>query len=228
MRIYICDKQNVDIDAAYEHIKASSESEMKERIMRFCMEDDRKTALVREVLFNGILHEKYGTGRVSVLKNGYGKPYVEQDAGFFFNISHSGDLVGIVFGDSSAGLDIEKNDKAAGFKDLLCLFDDMDKEYILNSDDPEMTFLRVWTCREALSKKEGTGLTLYEKENVSFAYDDGRAYLRGVEHRFYGYDYPDHLITLCMEPGQEKPGIMMADEEMWESMVRMFYTDYSL
>ena len=86
MRLYICDKQNVDIDAAYEHIKASSESEMNERIMRFCMEDDRKTALVREVLFNGILHEKYGTGRVSVLKNGYGKPYVEQDAGFFFNI----------------------------------------------------------------------------------------------------------------------------------------------
>lgn len=226
MKLYVCDKRNIDIDPLYERTQSAPESEIKRRIMRFRKEEGRKNALVREVLLNGILHEKYGTGEVSMVKNEHGKPFVGGDDGFFFNISHSGDLTGIVFGEENAGLDIEKADRAADYRKLMRYFYDTDKEFILDSEDPEKTFLKVWTYREALSKKDGTGLLLFEKEKVSFEYDAKTAYLKGVEHRFYEYAHPDYLITLCMAPHPEKPVLTPVTGNLWESMADLFDNAY--
>lgn len=82
-----------------------------------------------------------------------GKPYFKDYPDFYFNISHSGDLIAVAFSSSSVGVDIEKL-KDANFKIAERRFTDKEKQFIKNNLD----FFYVWTRKEAYLKRTGKGL----------------------------------------------------------------------
>ncbi len=218
MNLYICDRRTIDNGSGYESLIDAFAPEVSDRIRRRKREEDRVLAVMREVLLQSVLKERFGDPDIPISHNEYGKPFVKGAEGFFFNLSHAGDLVGIAFGDEPVGLDVERCGRVKDYEKLLHFFPESDREYIRSARDPEYAFLTVWTYREALSKEEGTGLTLFEKAQVSFDYGMKQAFIGDSVYYFYGYEYPDHMITLCMESQGKTPSIRRIFASDWQEM----------
>jgi 4'-phosphopantetheinyl transferase len=73
-----------------------------------------------------------------------------------FNISHSGDLVVLAFGNYQIGIDIEKIESCKF--DVIEYFNSEEQYYIYNADDKAKAFYNVWTKKEAFLKAIGHGL----------------------------------------------------------------------
>lgn len=91
--------------------------------------------------------------------NHYGKPFIN-DAKFYYNLTHSGDWVGLAYGRNEVGLDIERvvderNQLSYSFltdKEMQFLCDYRGKSH-------KQQLVRLWTIKEAYVKWLGTGLS---------------------------------------------------------------------
>ena len=223
MKIYLCDKSKMNTDHLYRENMSRFDDATKQRIERFRQEEDRHRALIRELMLQEILRETFPGKEARIEENEYGKPMVaglyDEDgrpcgkaeyAGFDFSISHSGDIIIIAFGERTEGkeqtasfmegplgIDVERCGRVRDYKAILRFFTKEEQELITGSRDPEKEFYRVWTYREAFSKEEGIGLSLFEKEPVAIDYKEKRVIYHGRKLSFHEYDYPGYQITLC-------------------------------
>ena len=90
-----------------------------------------------------------------------GKPFFEDYPDFYFNISHSENLIAVAVADSPVGVDIEKK-RDANLKIAERFFSEREKDFAKDSD----SFFYVWTRKEALLKKTGEGLKDISKAQV--------------------------------------------------------------
>ena len=89
--------------------------------------------------------------------NSYGKPYYYITPPYF-NISHSGDYVVVVFYLEEIGIDIEKQLKI-DMRFAYRFFTEKEVVYI-NQENEFMRFYEIWTRKEAYLKARGIGLTI--------------------------------------------------------------------
>ncbi len=105
-----------------------------------------------------LLAEKYGKSadEIDIERDKNGKPYC--DLCSFFSITHTGDYVYIAINDKSVGVDAEM---LRDIKDNLIkkTAHTEEVESILNSDDKNVSFITMWTVKEAYFKLKGTGIT---------------------------------------------------------------------
>ena len=128
----------------------------------------------------------------------HGKPSVKGHPEFCFNLSHSGELVVLVYGDAPLGVDCEG--LTTGRKDIKLAkrcFHPEEYAYILAAEgDPEeqaLRFFRVWTGKESYLKYTGEGISV---PLSSFClYPEERRTLSEVS--FSEYREKDYLITVC-------------------------------
>ena len=103
-----------------------------------------------------------------------GKPLVE---GAYFNVSHSGDMVGCAVSHRPVGLDIER---VRPVSQRL-------RHALPQSTDSDEAFFRLWTKREALLKCCGESVARWRAEELS---EDG-----------YQFSYPftaeDYVAAIC-------------------------------
>ena len=88
-----------------------------------------------------------------------GKPYVE-NAGIFFNLSHSNGVVAAAFSPCEIGVDIEAV-RPVNLRIAERYFSDCDRRYLAQAVDQEDAFHRffaMWTAKEAYLKRHGAGL----------------------------------------------------------------------
>ena len=126
---------------------------------------------------------------------------------FDFSISHSGDFVAIGFGSGRIGIDVEQVGRAKDFISLLRFYSEAERQWVLDAADPEDEFYRVWTFREAFSKEEGVGLSLFEKEDAAIDYAKRRVAFNGTEYGFFEYALPGYHLTACAAAAGERPGL---------------------
>lgn len=253
MKIYLCDKSKLNLDAHYERVLEGLEAAGRESVLRFRQQEDRHRALVREILLRRILHEVFPERRIQIDENEYGRPFVagmwqadgspiggKDYAGFDFNISHSGDLIIIAFGERCAfnagtsanvcngaglfsegplGIDVERLGRAGDYKKILRFFSQEEQDLIGSSDHPERDFYRVWTCREAFSKLEGTGLSLFDKEPVHINYKEKNVIYHGKIYCFHEFAYPGYQITLCAGQKLAVPRPVLMGEEIFLNVI---------
>ena len=114
--------------------------------------------------------------QVALQQTDAGRPFVA-DAGFDFNVSHSGDLalIALLDGHGRVGVDIER----------LVPLRDMDKlaETVFTAREREIlrrergtrlkAFYRLWTCKESYLKAIGTGL-MVEPSRVDIDLENSR------------------------------------------------------
>lgn len=100
--------------------------------------------------------------KIEVLNGKYKKPFVKNNKGIKFNISHTDGLVIVGFSQEEIGVDIEWINKRFEYKDIVndC-FTDSEIEYIGNDF---FKFYELWTIREAYLKCDGIGLIRDMKE----------------------------------------------------------------
>lgn len=108
-----------------------------------------------------------GLTRISLGKGKYGKPFLRNRGGipFYFNLSHSGDLVVLVADSSPVGVDVERV-REIDLSVTRKFATQTERDWIESGGDPQKRlerFFLLWTLKEAYIKAEGKGFSLSMK-----------------------------------------------------------------
>ncbi|MBO5388605.1 MAG: 4'-phosphopantetheinyl transferase superfamily protein [Lachnospiraceae bacterium] len=140
-----------------------------------------------------------------------GKPYVEGYPKFHFNISHSGDMVVVAYGDSLVGVDVER---------MRCRESDLKvakrcftaEEYTFITDDEfnadlegisystEERFFMVWTMKEAYLKYKGCGISVPMN---SFCVKPYEGVVVGEKLRCHSLVLDEYVYAICVDDDVE-------------------------
>lgn len=126
----------------------------KEKCLLFTKAEDRKRCLGSGKIINRILKDFNISSPIKISPKG--KPYTE---GIYFNVSHSGRYVIGAASLSPIGCDIEKMTTPPLKVSKRC-FTDVEREYILKSNNSSLSFWQLWTLKESYIKMTGEGLSL--------------------------------------------------------------------
>ncbi|MBQ8141082.1 MAG: 4'-phosphopantetheinyl transferase superfamily protein [Clostridia bacterium] len=156
--------------------------------------------------------------KLTVLRDGLGKPFFEEAGIGSFNISHSGRLSAAVFtadSDRGVGIDIERIRAREGFDSISKrFFCEREREYISRSASPEKAFYTIWTAKESYSKYIGRGLSSIADTDVFSVSERREAYF---SHYALKADEEDYIMTVCA-PLRERTEIINGngDVEIYE------------
>ncbi len=163
------------------------------------------------LLLQRIVKEKLGIEPKDLIvsKNAQGKPYIEGYPGFNFNISHSGDIIAIAYGDTCVGIDVEHiRCRESDLKVAKRCF--LDEEYRFITEDVyeldvdgishsvEERFFMVWTMKEAYLKYKGTGISVPMN---SFEVKPYQGIVVGEKLRCQPLVMDDYVCSVCVDYG---------------------------
>ena len=155
MKLYIDDTyQEIDLNAVLPQLS----EQRREQVLRFKHEGSRKQCAAAYLLLKRALKEVYGIDENPVFEyDEGGKPTLKGHSEIHFNLSHCAKAVACVVADRPVGIDVEETCR---YKDNLARYAMNDEEYnqITRSDNPALTFTKLWTMKEALLKYTGEGL----------------------------------------------------------------------
>ena len=104
------------------------------------------------------LKEEYGLLEVPpIAYNGSGKPFFPDHPHIHFNLSHCRAAVICALSTAPVGVDIER---IRPFHEELARYtmNEQEMNMIMSSSDPATAFIRLWTMKEAVLKRDGVGI----------------------------------------------------------------------
>ena len=123
----------------------------------FTKENTTSKVLLKDVLKNELNITNY-----ELTFNKYNKPYLK-DSNIYFNISHDKNTTILVISDKEIGVDIEYYTyKESVMKKY---YNEFEQQEIINSNNKEYEFTRIWVMKEAFVKMKGQGIS-YGLQNV--------------------------------------------------------------
>ncbi|MDQ0232877.1 4'-phosphopantetheinyl transferase family protein [Metabacillus malikii] len=145
----------------YKHLLSLVSIGKREKLSRFRHKRDAYRSLLGDCLVRHYLwdHFSISNDHICFILNQYGKPGIDLDVPFYFNISHSGDWVVCLFATQDVGVDIEKRDKV-DLDVAKRFFSLIEYEDLMALQEPIRTkyFFDLWTLKESYIKCIGTGL----------------------------------------------------------------------
>jgi 4'-phosphopantetheinyl transferase len=124
----------------------------------------RQSLLAYRLLCQG-LREEYGImEQPTFVYNEHGKPSLAlpptggDGEGLYFSLSHCKEGVCCAISDRPVGIDIESASRKISDSVIRYSMNEGEQALIRESDDPQRTFLRLWTQKEAVLKRLGTGI----------------------------------------------------------------------
>jgi 4'-phosphopantetheinyl transferase len=140
-----------------------SEDEMQ-KLDSYKIADDKMRFYIGKIMAKVIVSSylKKDAKNIRFITNQYGKPYLENNNGFLFNISHSGDWVIAVFANYEVGVDVQQLciDKKMDFANIAKhAFHKDEIAYINEAKEAEkhIRFYDIWSVKEAIIKARGIG-----------------------------------------------------------------------
>jgi len=153
-----------------EHLWNTLSAGEKDRANRFLRVEDRTLFALTRGTLRCLLSEATGVAanKIAFAEGPYGKPCLAGTHRPHFNVSHSGRWALIGFSDSRAiGVDIELMRAAGGELDLARSFFSAAEYRSLEGLANGMllrSFYKIWTCKEAVLKAHGAGITEHLKD----------------------------------------------------------------
>lgn len=155
---------------------------------RYRVDADRARSIVARAALRIHLSRYSGLDAASILITApQGAKPAAPLTGLDFNVSHAGDLVAIVFASGCpVGIDVERVRPVRDREGIATRYFSPDEQRELEaSSNPEDTFFRIWTAKEALVKGTGKGLT---SDLTAFTVPWAETTLSPVRTRVSGYD----------------------------------------
>lgn len=113
-------------------------------------------------LLKDVLKKELNITNYELTFNKYNKPYLK-DSNIYFNISHDKNTTILVISDKEIGVDIEYYTyKESVMKKY---YNEFEQQEIINSNNKEYEFTRIWVMKEAFVKMKGQGIS-YGLQNV--------------------------------------------------------------
>ena len=124
---------------------------------------DRQRLLAGDIIVRSVVAQKLHCTpeEINFNCNSYGKPYLPDSNGIFFNLSHSGNYTVAVFSDKEVGIDIEEIKPLMERLEIARVFMS-DREHSVFSTLPEEEkqswFYHLWAAKESFIKNTGKGV----------------------------------------------------------------------
>lgn len=154
------------------------------------------------------------TEDMSITKNEHGKPYFQDVKGIEFNISHSGDYVAVMIGDTKLGVDIQII-RPVRERVVHKMCNEAERSFVFGSDDADRAFIRLWTLKESYVKAIGTGMS-FPMSTVNFDMQNANSEIVGkisnCQGIFLNRDFGDYILSACV-----------IDEDMSEGRLKKFF-----
>lgn len=117
-----------------------------------------------------------------------GKPYIKNEK-VFFNISHKDDIIICGLFDYECGVDIEK---IKPYKQNLAerIYSSDEIKLLLQSDNKQEVFARIWTVKESYLKYKGIGIAA-NLQSVEKNIQEDNLYI-------YSQRYNEYIISACL------------------------------
>ncbi|MBK9117507.1 MAG: 4'-phosphopantetheinyl transferase superfamily protein [Betaproteobacteria bacterium] len=148
------------------------------RTARFGRDDLRERYVVGRATLRALLGARLGCAPAEVVigRGERGRPYAVDAGGLDFNVSHTAGVALIaVANDVRIGVDIERGDRQLNVDGVARKFmapDEQRRLGALAQDARRRALLRLWTCKEAMSKATGDALAAPFRR-MSVAIDGG-------------------------------------------------------
>lgn len=158
----------------------------REQALRFKHEQGRRLCVLAYLLLKQGLREEYGIMDNPVFEyNEHGKPFIVGHPEIFFNLSHCKEAVACAISDQPVGIDVES---VRAYKERLGRYTMNDEEVrdIETSDQPDTTFIRLWTMKEATMKLVGTGIS-----------KDMKSVIDTEKYKYTTVDRQRYIYTVC-------------------------------
>lgn len=175
----------------YEFFYKLVDKDRRTKADRLRKQADKERCILAGGLLQYVLkREKTGDNSLEVLVDKNGKPYV--NGGPEFSLSHAGKWIGLAVSDKPAGLDIEGGRE---FQDRAAAkFSPEEQSWYkaLEAREKEEGFYRIWTGKEAYSKRDGRGMGMDFSGFSIFAKDvAGDLFYQQIGNNYY--------ISVCTE-----------------------------
>lgn len=169
------------------------------------------------------LSKEYGLSleQARLVMGSYGKPYLRDYPGIYFNISHTKGLVVCAISDHNTGIDVE----------LVRPYQKRLAQRVLSKQEQQklegdFSFFQYWTLKESYVKTIGTGLAVPLKE-VEFRWDShGEIVCSKKGFHFYQSSlWNRYLLSICVESkqcGKEREEENMTYETLFEEIKTIF------
>ncbi len=158
----------------------------REQALRFKHEQGRRLCVLAYLLLKQGLREEYGIMDNPVFEyNEHGKPSIVGHPEIFFNLSHCKEAVACAISDQPVGIDAES---VRSYKERLARYTMNDEEVrdIETSEQPDTTFIRLWTMKEATMKLVGTGIS-----------KDMKSVIDTDRYKYTTVDRQRYIYTVC-------------------------------
>lgn len=134
--------------------------ERQEKCLRYKFADDRRRMAFGESLLRKLISDEYVVREEDVIIKNLpsGKPVAEvQGKNLCVSITHSGDYVAGGVSDTPIGVDLEVMRQVSPLL-LTKALNEEERAFVSNSEDENLSFLKLWTAKEAYLKLTGEGL----------------------------------------------------------------------
>lgn len=137
--------------------------EKRHRIEKYIRVHDKYRTLIGDLLVRFLIRSKCDMENedITFTYNSFGKPYLLNPVGFFFNVSHSSNWVVCITHDHEVGVDIEKVQPIdiAIFERFFTV-EEYHNIIIKNKIEQLSSFYELWTIKESFVKMIGKGLSI--------------------------------------------------------------------
>ena len=146
-----------------------------------------------------MLEGKYGLRDYVITADKNGKLYIP-GSDICFNISHSKDMVFCVVGKQEIGCDVEWI-RECNLKVAKRFFTDNEHKLLLESENADTDFFRLWTVKESILKHSGDGLS-GGLSSYDFSYDlyENRFNRYGLNFKTFIYD--KYAFAFCSKENE--------------------------
>jgi phosphopantetheinyl transferase len=128
---------------------------LRQHILKKKQKHKREISLLGYLLLQKALREDFnaGLGQIKILASG--KPVLE-NKNFHFNISHSGNIVGVAISKKGpVGFDIQQFREFDKIESSFAFFSKAEQEAILAAELPKRKLIELWSKKEAFVKAVG-------------------------------------------------------------------------
>lgn len=163
MKVYFNDEiEKIDLQGALQLIS----EQRREQALRYKFEQGQRLCVAAYLLLKQALLEQEGITENPIFEYGeHGKPFIVGHPELHFSLSHCKEAAVCVLSRKPVGIDVESIGR---YRDSVARYAMSEEELamIQNSEQPEVTFIRLWTMKESLLKMTGEGINDKMKETL--------------------------------------------------------------
>lgn len=175
----------------YETLSLLISPDRKVKLDNFKFDIDKKLGLYADLLIRVAINQDLNieNGDIEFSTNNYGKPFFKNNQYYYFNVSHTRNMIAVAISNNPVGVDVEK----IGEIDLGIakrFFTENELNYIEESQDNTYErFFEIWTKKEAYIK--------YIDKGLSVTLNSFDVTGKNLSERFYTVGYGKYIINMC-------------------------------